>query len=149
MARHDYGPLRDAHQRALDELNSHSSTKGKTPDAEERRQALDALNAHVAGKGRSGHEAEQKERAPDEPSRSPGWTHEGGMVEQQASANKYDDWVNQKNVGTPSGQKVDTAAARAELREALNQQIGTHAKETSRTEKQIEPDVTKDTDIER
>lgn len=71
MDRKNYAPLREAHQNALDALNNHLGQKTQQPTQD----------------------VSASERAPTRPEghtrQSPGWTAEGGMAQQQASANAW------------------------------------------------------------
>lgn len=87
MAR-DYGPLREAHNKALDALNTYIE-QGTQP-ARETGVEGPAVQAQIQ---RTGHEAaaEAPERSAPErpeghPAARPGWTDRGDMVSQQASA---------------------------------------------------------------
>ena len=86
MARHDYGPLHEAHQKALDDLNAH---------IEQSQQLSPERGADTVERGASPPTEVSSEREPTRPenhpsrSHTPGWTADQRMDKQNESANRW------------------------------------------------------------
>ncbi len=92
MVRRDYSPLREAHQQALDALNSHIEQTQPSPDVGSVDRAPTRPEGHY-----------------QQPAR---WTDAGGMAQQQASANAmHRDNQERANARDALNQHVDRGEA--------------------------------------
>ena len=131
MARNYYGPLRDAHQQALESLNNHieqgpqpaqeAGISGPSVQASEIQHAEHQAAAEVTA------HSEEPERPEGYAADHPGWTEKGDMASQQRSAME---WVK--------------ANHEARL-EALNQHIESRGQQSS----EQSPDVARTPDLDR